>query len=313
MRLTLSDAALDARELTFTVEGTGARELRLEVSRSARIRLSAGARRLMWARVCSGFYGVTFARSEDASSPGFLPPFRADEARRHQDRAWWMRRIASGLAESPITPLRPGRWQLAHLVADASDGACFVHPRAELRSVGPLTVLDLLEAAAAPSTRDDDFGGHGSWSVWPLRRPSDADEARVKAWRKHAVEGTLPPVVLWSVSGLQSHLLLDGHDRLVAARSAGVTPDVVLLWRVHETPPTEERMARAAHAYTSQFERHPGGRQALNTMLERAFAPTRAPADAFAIGRSDMDDEWDREVASVLTAEDADALCRADF
>lgn len=72
-------------------------------------------------------------------------------------------------------------------------------------------------------------------------------------------------------------------------------------------------MARAAHAYTSQFERHPGGRQALNTMLERAFAPTRAPADAFAIGRSDMDDEWDREVASVLTAEDADALCRADF
>ncbi|MGB8939405.1 MAG: hypothetical protein WCD21_04060 [Streptomyces sp.] len=41
-----------------------------------------------------------------------------------------------------------------------------------------------------------------------------ADDPRVKAYRKQARDGTLPPVLLWWVSGLDCHLVLDGHAGL---------------------------------------------------------------------------------------------------
>ncbi|MCE0446133.1 hypothetical protein LT493_18650 [Streptomyces tricolor] len=45
----------------------------------------------------------------------------------------------------------------------------------------------------------------------------DVGDGRVKAYRKQARDGTLPPVLLWWVSGLDCHLVLDGHARLAAA------------------------------------------------------------------------------------------------
>ncbi len=39
----------------------------------------------------------------------------------------------------------------------------------------------------------------------------------MKAYRKHVRDGTLAPVLLWWVPFLDGWLILDGHDRAVAA------------------------------------------------------------------------------------------------
>src|SRR5439155_23920610 len=50
--------------------------------------------------------------------------------------------------------------------------------------------------------------------VLPLRRLSPVDADRVKAYRRHLHEGILPPALLWWVSGLNTLLVIDGHDRI---------------------------------------------------------------------------------------------------
>jgi hypothetical protein len=63
-----------------------------------------------------------------------------------------------------------------------------------------------------------------------LTRPlSDANDGRVKMWRKRAREGRLPPLLTWWCRGLYAHVLLDGHDRVHAALLEGITPDVIVL------------------------------------------------------------------------------------
>ncbi|MEU7076007.1 hypothetical protein AB0B30_38445 [Streptomyces narbonensis] len=66
----------------------------------------------------------------------------------------------------------------------------------------------------------DWFVHSGSWQVLPLRPMPDPGDSRVKAYPKQAREGTLPPVLLWWVSGLDCHLILDGHAGLAAASCA---------------------------------------------------------------------------------------------
>jgi hypothetical protein len=56
------------------------------------------------------------------------------------------------------------------------------------------------------------------WSqVLALRPLAGAEAARVKAYRRLVRERTLPPLLVWYVSGLGCYLLVDGHDRLAAA------------------------------------------------------------------------------------------------
>ncbi|MDX3235410.1 hypothetical protein PV392_06910 [Streptomyces sp. ME03-5709C] len=83
------------------------------------------------------------------------------------------------------------------------------------------------------------------WEILPLRPMPGADDSRVKAYRKQAREGTLPPVLLWWVSGLDCHLILDGHARLAAAIAESVEPPLLQL---HRTAPGDDRSARINEA-----------------------------------------------------------------
>jgi hypothetical protein len=65
--------------------------------------------------------------------------------------------------------------------------------------------------------------------ILPLRRLAAPDAARVRSYRRQVHEGILPPVLLWWVSGLNTLLVLDGHDRISAALAEGGRPDVVVL------------------------------------------------------------------------------------
>ncbi|MFE4687240.1 hypothetical protein ACFRNJ_41780 [Streptomyces sp. NPDC056721] len=84
-----------------------------------------------------------------------------------------------------------------------------------------------------------------SWEILPLRPMPAADDSRVKAYRKQARDGTLPPVLLWWVSGPDCHLILDGHARLAAAIAESVDPPLLQL---HRTMPRADLAARTDEA-----------------------------------------------------------------
>ncbi|MEV6543445.1 hypothetical protein [Streptomyces sp. NPDC051665] len=98
----------------------------------------------------------------------------------------------------------------------------------------------------------------------------------MKAYRKHARDGTLAPVLLWWVTFLDGWLILDGHDRAVAALAEGAQPVCVELRRV----PDDEAWRRTAAELTeahAQHTRRLADRPAHQlATLERGFADALA-------------------------------------
>ena len=85
--------------------------------------------------------------------------------------------------------------------------------------------MDPLTASDIVGSEDEiDWGLGGNNMVLPLRPLSDPESGRVKAWRKLIPDGLLPPVLTWNITALCSSLILDGHDRMVAALAEGRSP-----------------------------------------------------------------------------------------
>lgn len=80
-----------------------------------------------------------------------------------------------------------------------------------------------------------------------------------KAWRKHINPASLPPVLAWWVTGLCSWVVLDGHDRLVAALAHDRFPPVLALY---ELRPVDEARARSSFTDLNEQDR-------LDTVMER--------------------------------------------
>jgi hypothetical protein len=108
----------------------------------------------------------------------------------------------------------------------------------------------------------------------PLRAPSPEDDGRVKAWRKHARDGTLPPVLLTYFALVERWLVVDGHDRLQAALLEGREPPLLGLWSVTEIPMVEDlstlyRQDGAMKAAELRLRAKPGDVDAVNRSLLR--------------------------------------------
>jgi hypothetical protein len=103
------------------------------------------------------------------------------------------------------------------------------------------------------------YCGGGWHGVLPLRRLSPPDAPRVKAHREHAREGTLAPVPLWWVTFLDGRLILDGHDRAVAALAEGGEPPCPELVRLTGDEERRRTADEVAEAYRRRLERltHP--------------------------------------------------------
>ncbi|MFB7651786.1 MULTISPECIES: hypothetical protein [unclassified Streptomyces] len=158
-----------------------------------------------------------------------LPPLRAASMRAPAD---WRHRYARWLETTPYGPLHDGRWSLTARTAFAPG----IWTEDLVRG-WPDGVLEL-------------HCGGGWHGVLPLRPLSAPDAPRVKAYRKHARDGTLAPVLLWWVSFLDGWLLLDGHDRAVAALAEGGEPACVVLARL----PDEAEWRRTAQDVTRAYE-----------------------------------------------------------
>ncbi|MGW7301002.1 hypothetical protein [Streptomyces sp. NPDC054829] len=205
--------ALGQGRLVLRVQGRPSPPpLRFETAGRARMLLRQGERVLLLGRAdgegcCRD---LALHRLDGYRSP--LPPIRSALAR---DPGNWPHRYASWLEESTGTPLHDGRWQLGERRAFPP----YVWGNEEFVRDWPGGSLAL-------------YCGGGWNGVLPLRRLSAPDAPRVKAYRKQAADGTLAPVLLWWVAFLDGWLLLDGHDRAVAALAEGRTPPCVVLTRV---------------------------------------------------------------------------------
>ncbi|MER6027903.1 hypothetical protein [Streptomyces sp. NPDC001851] len=160
-----------------------------------------------------------------------LPPLRSAGMRAAVN---WPHRYATWLTEAEGTPLYDGRWELA------------------LRATLPPYVWTSDFVRDWPGGSLELYCGGGWQGVLPLRELAPPDAPRVKAYRKHVREGTLAPVLLWWVPFLDGWVILDGHDRVVAALAEERTPECVVLTRLLD----EERWRRDARAMTEGHRRH---------------------------------------------------------
>ena len=190
--------------------------LHLQAAGGGYLRLMSSSGPVLWGRVDPGWYGVDIVRAKDATIR-VLPPLRGKDIDCAPGSAgsvrfvnWWTRQYASLLCTASNTPLAQGRCFL------------FAPDRIELRRQHLELFVEQREEFA--------LSWDGNYAPLLLLRPlSDADDGRVKMWRKRARDKMLPPLVTWWCHGLYSHVLLDGHDRVHAALLEGARPDVIVL------------------------------------------------------------------------------------
>jgi hypothetical protein len=213
---------------------------RVEAGGGRSIRLMAGGWPIFWARIADDFWGYWYLRAEVAArSPGLVvPPIDAAEARsiaaESGSAAWfadWARWFARKLDASVMTPLYPGRCWLAPCPSKLLS----MMPRP--RRAPAIPSAHVWEGALEQTAH-----GFLDWDIGDvllpltLRTPAPEDDGRLKAWRKMARDGKLPPILLMWISGLQRYVVLDGHDRLQAALLEGVTPQALGLLGFREEP-----------------------------------------------------------------------------
>ncbi|MER6346526.1 hypothetical protein ACWC10_16500 [Streptomyces sp. NPDC001595] len=213
-----------------------------------RLLLAQSSRPVLLAVVAEDLDGVDFWRTDEYRS--FVPPLRADMGRALAGSPQrWAHRFARYLVDSPDSPLHEGRWLLS----------C-ESPLLRWRDAGishaEYWTSMLLDGH--PDGYIEWFMHSGSWEVLPLRPMPGPADGRVKAYRKQAREGTLPPVLLWWVSGLDCHLILDGHARLAAAIAESVEPPLLHLHRTVSRDDLAARTDEAVASYEYELARFAG-------------------------------------------------------
>ncbi|GAA2286446.1 hypothetical protein GCM10010415_66210 [Streptomyces atrovirens] len=214
-------------------------------STGPRLLISQLSRPVLLAVVEEPLQGVDFWRTDEYRS--FVPPLRADVGRALSGSPQrWAHRFARYLIDSPGSPLHEGRWLLS----------CESPlPRWRHAATSHAEYWSSMLVEGHPDGYIDWFLHSTSFEVLPLRPMPGPGDSRVKAYRKQVREGTLPPVLLWRVSGLDCHLILDGHARLAAAIAESVEPPLLQL---HRTVPHDDLAARIDDAvgfYEDELER----------------------------------------------------------
>jgi hypothetical protein len=209
--------------LSLEVQRPARPGLRIEVTAGRRLLLRQADRIVLLGLQRTRHLGVHYARTGQYRSP--LPAISAIHARRvretsSSDDAWaarWTHQFTNWLQTAVEGPLHAGRWTLARGMPSWSVTTHWDRLHATDRDQGHITWFGY----DAP---DEDIR-----DVLPLRRLSPVDTGRVKAYRRQLHEGILPPALLWWVSGLNTLLVIDGHDRITAAVAEHARPEVVVL------------------------------------------------------------------------------------
>lgn len=182
---------------------------------------------MLLALIEDGWHGLDLILGDEPSRPS-IPPFTAEQARRWADdpRAWavWFR---EQLRAASTSPLHTGDWRVTG--THDPQGSALLPPGWRL--------VDWVGGTA-----HHDFGTRETPLI-PLRPLSPQDAGRVRAHRRLCREGALAPVLVWEVSGIAGFVIIDGHDRVVAALTEGRPVPFLVLQR-HDHERVAERWQR---------------------------------------------------------------------
>jgi hypothetical protein len=276
---------------------------RLEYAAPGRVRAVCGRRVQLWARLDEWWEDWWVVLGERVPE-GVLPPIRSEVLRQVRaapgsDTWWsaWARRYARWLHESAHSPLYPARWWLTSIlpgITPQEDRTSFLTPHAWY--------------AVKPERGVESFERLFSHAAQPLRAPSPEDDPRVKAWRKRARDGSLPPLLLLWSANLGLFFLLDGHDRLRAAQLEQKPVAAFALWPVEtqRNPPDLKRQEAVWRAF-EEILADPERRQRVPTSTFNATLLDvygteylRSPQRVWPLPQGRI--RWAREVRRRLTA-----------
>lgn len=265
--------------LHVTIDSPTRPMLRFEFASPLLFRLVIGTSNVLWGRIDDWWSSTELVR--DAPLPGaVVPPLRAQDIdgvgaspRTTDWYAHWSRAFARELASSPLTPLHVGAWRLLPRTEPTSSPAPWP-PRCSFES--PRSREGVAEDELGPDATDRPlFVNYCDVQPAPLirlRPPGDADDSRVKMWRRRARDGSLPPLLALFVSPIGAYLLLDGHDRLAAARAERVSPPLLTLFPVRERAHTEDpETRRAALEATIEMQKQNLPTDVLNRIVTAVF------------------------------------------
>jgi hypothetical protein len=137
---------------------------------------------------------------------------------------------------------------------------------------------------------------------------------RVKAYRRQLHEGVLPPALLWWVSGLNTLLVMDGHDRITAAVAEHTLPEVVVLAPAADPHWISAVQRRPIREYEGRLEHLQSLLDQGDTLAKEHIANVtrRLAADLGDIARSEGSTRawplpggqptWDQQVAELAPA-----------
>ena len=252
-------------ELKWTQAEPSTPGLSVRLADEGRVLISIDSSPVLIGKVARDWAEAHLLYPRAATNLDILPPWTASECRDlGHDTERWFHSIRSRLQASDRNPLHPGEWVLTSHPYPWQPAAFHEHAATWLREevVEPVASTD--GAFTAVIDFFSQFPGSAS-ALIPLRPLSGRDSPRVKAHRRRVREGSLAPVVLLRVSGLGGHVILDGHDRLVAAIAEQQVPVFACLSRT-DSAEFNKISGRAVSDYEAtmaaiaEAELHSGGR-----------------------------------------------------
>jgi hypothetical protein len=221
----------------------------LRVAPGRRFELAADSVALLFARVDDGWWTLNLLLAEPRARCDVLPAIRAETARKvGPDLPRWAHLMSEQLCGGGVSPLHAGGWTMHDIAWPA------ITPRTGA-GLGWLRADLVRYESDGTATFDYESSSEGSagMPLIPTRHLSEPDEPRVKSMRRLVREGVLPPVLLWSVTGFVGYVILDGHDRLVAAMAEDAMPSFIVVSRTDRAQSLlREQAATARYEATMQ-------------------------------------------------------------
>ncbi len=214
--------------LTLDVAGRSRPELAVYVAADGRLLLRQADQAVLLAKLHNDHAAVEYFITGNYRSP--IAPTRAADAAAIADAGSehrsgrWAHYFATALRAAQHSPLYDGRWLL-------NASATHLENTPWARSVARRWTELLL---AENPGEIDWISRQGGGQVLPLRQLSDPTDSRVKAYRKQARVGILPPVLLWWISSLDCYVIVDGHDRILAAIAEEQEPSFMALTGIQQ-------------------------------------------------------------------------------
>lgn len=282
----------------------------LQAGGNSRIKLVSGDKNLLWATIIKEYAGIWLVKPFCDLSVTDMPvqPIQSSDIEARKDLykdEWlksWTRFFIEQLENNPASFLYDGLWLLGPCFATDKNDWQFMSST-HSRYMGTDVVYQVKEALKTDEVELISWWLNGSGKLINLKKPQ-ADSGRVKWWRKKVREGRLPPILVWYLSCLDTYIIIDGHDRLMASILENQPPELIAISSAQEIqfPPDVIKQTNILEAFNNPTSdrKKSISIEHMNQVLLQAFDNSYTSARTFSWASISSDEVWIDEVAGFL-------------